>query len=78
MLRAIQSDNFPPFGKFGLTLPPVENKPDDLAEVHLFTGGNGTGKTRLLSVLAAMLENPEPLAKRVKGITDPISIRITG
>jgi len=74
MLRAIKSDCFPPFGKFQLTLPPVENRPDHLAEVQLFTGVNGTGKTRLLSVLAAMLGNNEPLLKRVKGLDAPICI----
>lgn len=67
MFRAIASDNFPPFGKFQLELPPVENKPKELGEVHLFTGVNGTGKTRILSVMAAMLGNPHPLVKRLKG-----------
>lgn len=64
MFRGIASDDFPPFGKFELDLPPAEGNPD-LAEVHLFTGVNGTGKTRLLAVLAAMLGNPEPLKERV-------------
>lgn len=78
MLRAIESDNFPPFGKFRLTLPPVEQKPDNLAEVHLFTGVNGTGKTRVLSILAAMLGNDEPLLKRVKGIENLFFINASG
>lgn len=67
MFRAIASEEFPPFGKFRLDLPSVENKPSDLAEVHLFTGVNGTGKTRLLAVLAAMLGGPAALQKRSKG-----------
>ena len=78
MLRAIESDNFPPFGKFRLTLPPVEQKPDNLAEVQLFTGVNGTGKTRLLSVLAAMLGNDEPLLKRVKGLENLFFVSASG
>lgn len=58
-------------------LPPVENKRDDLAEVHLFTGVNGTGKTRLLSVLAGMLGNPQPLVKRLRGVEIQIDFRAT-
>ncbi len=68
MFRAIASDTFPPFGNLLIKLPPVENRPEDLAEVHLFTGVNGTGKTRLLSVLAAMLGHSQPMQKRLKGI----------
>jgi hypothetical protein len=67
MFRALASDNFPPFGKLNLQFPVVESKPADLAEVHLFTGVNGTGKTRLLTVLAAMLGGTEALARRLKG-----------
>jgi AAA15 family ATPase/GTPase len=78
MLRAIQSDNFPPFRKFDLKLPPVGPPSENLAEVHLFTGVNGTGKTRLLSALASMLGNNEPLMKRVKGMEGSILIKIAG
>jgi len=78
MLRSIASDNFPPFRKFKLALPQVEKKPDNLAEVQLFTGVNGTGKTRLLSVFASMLQNNEPLLKRVKGLAGQISITAKG
>jgi predicted ATP-binding protein involved in virulence len=67
MFRAIASENFPPFGQVRLEFPAVKDKPDELAEVHLFTGVNGTGKTRLLSVLCAMLGNGNHLAKRMKG-----------
>src|SRR5206468_1124608 len=74
MFRALASDSFPPFGKLRLDLPPVENKPPDLAEVHVFTGVNGTGKTRLLAVLAAMLGNPEPMVKRSKRTDEQIFI----
>ncbi len=68
MIRAIASDNFPPFGEFELPLLPVEKKPAALGEVHLFTGVNGTGKTRLLSIIAAMLGGQASLVKRMKGV----------
>lgn len=67
MFRSIESDNFPPFGKLRLMLPEVPNKPPELAEVHLLTGVNGTGKTRLLTVLAAMLGYDKPLLRRLNG-----------
>ena len=75
MFRAISSDEFPPFGKFQLKLPPVADKPNDLAEVHLFTGVNGAGKTRILSVLAAMLGQSEPLHVRLRGSESPFVFR---
>lgn len=59
-----------------LPTPPV-GKPADLAEVHLFTGVNGTGKTRLLSALAAMLGHPQPLLRRLKGSGRPGTMRAT-
>jgi hypothetical protein len=77
MIRAIASDNFPPFAKFVLPLLPVEKKPDELGEVHLFTGVNGTGKTRLLSVISAMVGGPIYLLRRMKGISSPINIYAT-
>ena len=74
MFRALASDNFPPFRNLRLNLPPVDDKPADLAEVHLLTGVNGTGKTRLLCALASMLGQHEPLRKRLKGVENPIQI----
>src|ERR1017187_2573127 len=71
MFRSLSSDDFPPLGRFVLKLAPVKNKPVELAEVHVFTGVNGTGKTRLLAVLAALLGNPAPLQKRLKGPGNP-------
>ena len=68
MFRAISSDAFAPFGELRLELPEVEDKPDGIAEVHLFTGVNGTGKTRLLSILSAMLGSGAHLQKRMKGV----------
>jgi hypothetical protein len=77
MIRAIASDDFPPFGKFVLPLLPVEKKPEELGEVHLFTGVNGTGKTRLLSVTSAILGSHAALLKRVKGLTSDFWIYTT-
>jgi predicted ATP-binding protein involved in virulence len=77
MIRAIASDNFPPFGEFVLPLLPVEKKPLDLGEVHLFTGVNGTGKTRLLSIIAAILGGQASLLKRMKGVSFETTIFAT-
>jgi hypothetical protein len=77
MIRAIASDNFPPFGKFVLPLLPVEKKPAELGEVHLFTGVNGTGKTRLLSMIAAMLGSNFALLRRMKGFASGATIYAT-
>ncbi len=77
MIRAIASDDFPPFGKFVLPLLPVERKPAELGEVHLFTGVNGTGKTRLLSIISAMLGGHIPLLRRMKGFTSGTTIYAT-
>jgi len=67
VIRSIEAKKFPPFSDFHLELPPVDGKPEDLGEVHLFTGVNGTGKTRILSVIAAMLGASQPLMRRLKG-----------
>src|SRR5881296_4161326 len=65
MFRVLEINEFPPFGTLKITFPPVPDKPADLAEVHLLTGVNGTGKTRILCALAALLGNFEPLRKRL-------------
>lgn len=72
MIRAIASDDFAPFGKFQMDFPAVENKPDDLAEVHLLTGVNGTGKTRILALLAAVLGGGGEMKRR---INQPFNIK---
>lgn len=74
MFRALASDNFPPFGNLRLNFPPVDDKPANLAEVHLLTGVNGTGKTRILCALSAMLGYQEPLKRRLKGVETPIRL----
>lgn len=74
MFRSIASNEFPPFTDLRIDFKPVPDKPSDVAEVHLFTGINGAGKTRILAILAAMLGNPNPLVKRLKGMENNIRI----
>ncbi len=65
-IEALAVQDFPPFANAELTFP---SKPDGskLAEVQIFTGQNGTGKTRLLSILAAALGNNSELEQRTLG-----------
>lgn len=59
--------DFPPFADTKIHFPRVE-RPEGapaLAEVQLFTGVNGTGKTRILCSLAAALGNHDPLQRRM-------------
>jgi energy-coupling factor transporter ATP-binding protein EcfA2 len=76
MIRALESRNFPPFGPFLMEFPEVPDKPAELGEVHLLTGINGTGKTRLLAVLAAMLGNPSHFRQRAKLLEAPVRFRV--
>lgn len=64
MFRLIESEAFAPFAPLELEIPPLSSPVDGLAEVHLFTGINGTGKSRLLCLLAAMLGSHESLFSR--------------
>ena len=61
-----------------MEFPPVENKPAELAEVHLMTGVNGTGKTRLLALLAAVLGGDTALKRRLKGGDNAIDVFASG
>lgn len=74
MIRALKSPSFPPFGQFLIEFPELPKKPEDLAEVHLLTGVNGTGKTRILSLIAALLGNSEPLCRRIT--KDPLYFNV--
>lgn len=66
MFRGLSSKNFPPFGEFSIEFPAVPDRPtDDSAEVHLFAGVNGTGKTRLLAILASFLGSDSELIHRI-------------
>ena len=74
-ITQLESVDFPPFQDLKLDFRPTESK-GKLAEVHLLTGVNGTGKTRVLSLLAAFLGNPAPLAIRFGPARDQISVKI--
>lgn len=56
--------DFEPFTDQLLEFPEKPKDGANLAEVHFFVGQNGTGKTRLLSLLAAACGNPEELKYR--------------
>jgi hypothetical protein len=77
MFRSIASLDFPPFKEFRLDFRPVDSKPSELGEVHILTGVNGTGKTRILSALAAMLGGGDHLVSRMKEGQD-VTISGTG
>ena len=73
--RKLELLGFPPFADQEIEFP--ENSFSmPLAETHILTGINGTGKTRFLSVLAAALGNDEHIIKRwpVYGEKDSIFI----
>jgi AAA domain, putative AbiEii toxin, Type IV TA system len=68
--NSVEFTDFPPFAKGSrMECQPVPDKPDDLAEVHLITGENGTGKTRLLCLLTAALGQTQPLLNRCRNET---------
>lgn len=64
-LISLSMKNFSPFADGEITFPAVENR-EGMAEVHLFTGENGTGKTRVLAALMASLGNLNELQERVR------------
>lgn len=64
-LTSLSMKNFCPFADGEITFPAMEKR-EDQAEVHLFTGENGTGKTRVLAALMASLGNLNELQDRVR------------
>lgn len=64
-LTKITMKSFAPFADGEMEFPAVEGA-EGLAEVHLFTGENGTGKTRVLAALMGALGNVNPLQDRVR------------
>jgi predicted ATP-binding protein involved in virulence len=64
-LTKITMKRFAPFADGEMEFPAVEGA-EGLAEVHLFTGENGTGKTRVLAALMGALGNVGPLQDRVR------------
>lgn len=66
-IEALAVQDFPPFADAELTFP-AKPEGSKLAEVQIMTGQNGTGKTRLLSILAAALGNESELKHRINGL----------
>ncbi len=72
-IQAVAFRGFPPFADVEIEFPApevghrgVENTASpNLGRVHLITGQNGTGKTRLLSLFAAACGNPKELLDRI-------------
>ncbi|MDR3229164.1 MAG: AAA family ATPase [Puniceicoccales bacterium] len=75
MFHDLTFKNFPPFADQTIEFP-QEREDKQLAETHILTGVNGTGKTRLLSVLAAVLGNEEHLEKRAVGLGKDVGITL--
>lgn len=70
--EAIRFGELHPFAPQTVVFPVKDS--EDLAEVHLLVGENGTGKTRLLCALASCCGNDVPLASRV-GAVDRKSLK---
>ena len=64
-IRSAVFDDFPPFQPDGEIQFPGKPEGSHLAEVHFLVGGNGSGKTRLLSLLCAACGNRTSLAARL-------------
>ncbi|RLT20854.1 MAG: hypothetical protein DWI29_03135 [Planctomycetota bacterium] len=77
-IQAVAFRGFAPFADHEIEFPVVPAtegdctapSPRQLGEVHLLTGQNGTGKTRLLSLISAACGNPTELLNRLGGAAD--------
>lgn len=67
--------DFEPFNDQTLEFKPRAS--ENLADVHFFVGQNGTGKTRLLSLLAAACGNPEELKFRTDSYPSSVVANVT-
>lgn len=68
-ISALRANPFPPFGQFEIEFPHlVESGDRELAEVHMITGPNGSGKTRLLTLISGSLGSYRELQKRNIGM----------
>ena len=61
-IEFIHFKGFPPFADQRVSFPRTDDS--SVGEVHVITGENGTGKTRLLSGVAAACGNKADLEKR--------------
>ena len=64
-IRSAVFDDFPPFQPDSKIEFPGKPEGSNLAEVHFLVGGNGSGKTRLLSLLCAACGNRTSLGARL-------------
>lgn len=69
-IHSLAIKNFPPFAEGSEIVFPDKPKDSQKAEVHLLVGPNGSGKTRLLSLVCASLGNGDELRKRVDSISE--------
>jgi predicted ATP-binding protein involved in virulence len=69
-IKQLSAENIGPFVHLELTFP--EKTIPDKAEIHLFTGVNGTGKTTILEMLASVI-SPQPSLERRININMPNS-----
>lgn len=67
--------DFEPFNEQALEFKPKVSP--DLADVHFFVGQNGTGKTRLLSLLASACGNPDELKFRAERCSSSVIVNVT-
>ena len=75
-IRHVLFNEFPPFQKGSLVTFPELNQDKEVAEIHLITGVNGTGKTRFLSFLESGFGGQKDLANR--GIVLSLDVGIIG
>ena len=66
-IEAIHFEDFTPFAPGELVFPRVPERPAEKAEVHILTGVNGSGKTRVLCALAAAFGDASALQSRCAG-----------
>ncbi|MDR0534734.1 MAG: ATP-binding protein [Verrucomicrobiales bacterium] len=76
MFRQLEIKDFSPFQDQTIHFPEKTKEAEDLAEIHILTGINGTGKTRLLSILAAVLGEDAHLIKRLTKATETVLIEV--
>lgn len=74
-IEALRLESFPPFADQTLIFPPLSEGATG-GEVQILTGENGTGKTRLLCILAAASGNDSDLNSRVGKPSSSTNVKI--